>query len=230
MIRRLALTATAGLLLGPFACKPPSDTADASFDVYVPGLYDGGGAGEAGDATVGDAGDGGAVATQVDRAGRPLVSVLLLPPSLQDGYNAQPSFGASLPRAELDGMESRLVELDTLDLDGGAPDPVDWPVPEGGAHPLLAVLASDVLLLDTAAPCASDAGFLPSYLDLEQELFLDGGKHSTCGGRTPDEAVTDKTLTLLVTGGRQSGTPVTQGIAGPTKAASTTFPYLAPPN
>jgi hypothetical protein len=40
-------------------------------------------------------------------------------------------------------------------------------------------------------------------------------------------------LTLLVAGPRQyvdGGPTVTQGIAGPTRPATTTFPYLAPPN
>jgi len=165
---------------------------------------------------------------QVDRAGRPLVSLLLVPPSLKDDYNAQGSFEAPLPTVLRDALESRLESMDTLVLGDGGPDPVDWPV-DAGVQPLLSVFANDSLLLDPSRPSTGDAGFLASYLDLERELNLGGDAgHTTCGGRTPNDDVADTMLTLLVTGTR--GVPVTQGVTGPTKPASTAFPYLAPPN
>jgi len=49
---------------------------------------------------------------------------------------------------------------------------VDWPVSDGGSHPLLGMMTTDVLLLDPGRPCAGDAGFLSTYLDLERELYL----------------------------------------------------------
>ena len=165
---------------------------------------------------------------QVDRAGRPLVSLLLVPPSLKDEYNAQGSFDAQLPTVLQDALESRLESMDTLVLGDGGPDPVDWPV-DAGVQPLLAVFENDSLLLDPSRPSTGDAGFLSSYLDLERELYLLGDAgHTTCGGRTPNDDVADTTLTLLVTGTR--GVAVTQGVFGPTKPASTAFPYLAAPN
>jgi hypothetical protein len=105
---------------------------------------------------------------------------------------------------------------------------VDWQVPEGGTHPLLPVFVTDVLLVDTGKACSSaDGGFTPSYLDIENEIYLNGPAHTTCGGRTPNENVVDETLTLVVTNGR---VPVTQGVTGPTQPATTSFPYLAAPN
>jgi hypothetical protein len=155
------------------------------------------------------------------------VTVLLVPVSLQDDYNAQPSFAPTVPRTLEDALESRLVAMDTLALGDGGPDPVDWPVPDGGTHPLLPLFASDVLLVDTARSCTSaDGGFAASYLDLDREAYLSGPAHATCGGRTPGEDVVSETLTLLVTAGR---TPVTQGVAGPGAPATTSFPYLAAP-
>ncbi len=71
---------------------------------------------------------------------------------------------------------------------------------------------------------------MASYLDLEREAFLGGPPHATCGGRTPNEDVTDETLALLVTANRDGGPAITQGVAGPTQPARTAFPYLAPPN
>jgi hypothetical protein len=178
-----------------------------------------------------DAGsEGGFGLGMIDRAGRPLVAVLLVPGSSQDTYNDQPSFATSLPRFLQDGIASRIEEFDTLVLtDGGAPDPVDWP--EGGS--LLPMLLGDTLIVDTGLSCtAADGGFVASYLDIEREAFSLGPQHThtTCGGRTPNEDVVDETLTLLVTADRTGAPQVTQGVAGPTRPATTTFPYLAPPN
>jgi hypothetical protein len=214
-------------LLDCSRASPPSTSP--GFDVYVPMPEDGR------DATVADAStESGFGLGQVDRAGRPLVTVLLVPGATQDEYNAQPTFEANLPRTLQDGIASRIAELDTLVLPGtDASDPVDWP--EGGA--LLPMVLGDTLMVDTSLPCTGvDGGFVASYLDLEREALLPGPApgpaytHTTCGGRTPTEDVTDKSLTLLVTGDRDGGPSVTQGVPGPTRAASTTFPYLAPPN
>jgi hypothetical protein len=164
---------------------------------------------------------------QKDRAGHPLVTILLVPGALQDEYNKQPSFDANVPRTLEDALESRLAALDTLVLGDAGPDPVDWPVPDGGTHPLLPLFVSDVLLVDTSLRCDGDGGFLPSYLDIDREVYLNGLPHTTCGGRTPVENVVDETLTLIATGDRA---PVTQGALAPTRAATPTFPYLADPN
>ncbi len=217
----LAATLLAGALVACGRASPP--TSSPGFDVYVPMPGDGGGP------SAPDASEGGFGLGQIDRAGRPLVSVLLVPGSLQDQYDDQPSFTTDLPRVLQDGVASRIAELDRLVLvDGGQPDPVDWP--DGGV--LLPMLLGDTLFVDTALPCTGpDGGFVASYLDVEREAFLTPMyTHSTCGGRTPNEAVVDESLTLLVTGSRQGGPQVVQGVAGPTRPATTTFPYLAPPN
>jgi hypothetical protein len=215
--RALFLLAAGAALLA--ACKP-AGSGQQPVDVYVPFGDDGGG-----DATVPEAGLG---LGPIDRDGHPLATILLVPGSLQDEYNAQSSFEPNVPRVLQDALEARLVGLDTLALGDGGPDPVDWPVPDGGMHPLLPMFVTDVLLVDTAKPCTSaDGGFASSYLDLERESLLGGPPHATCGGRTPGENVVDETLTLLVTNGRVA---VTQGVSGPSKPATTTFPYLAAPN
>ena len=183
-----------------------------------------------------DSGEGGSTfgLGPVDRAGRPLVAVLLVPGSLADDYNAAPTFDTPLPRTLEDALSSRLHALDDIALDDGGPDPTDWPL-DAGAHPLVPMFATDSLLLDPAKPCVSaDGSFLSTYLDIEREIFpippAPTAGHTTCGGRTPGDDVVDTTLTLLVTGNREGGAPVVQGVAGPTKPATTTFPYLADPN
>jgi hypothetical protein len=170
----------------------------------------------------------------IDRAGRPLVGVILIPSPLEDDYNAVSTFDTQLPRLLEDALTSRLHELDTIALGDAGPDPVDWPL-EGGAHPLAPMFAIDALLVDTAKPCTlADGGFAASYLEIERETIAGAfglsSAHATCGGRTPTDDVVDTTLTLLVTGYRDGGPAVSQGVADPTKAATTTFPYLADPN
>ncbi len=167
---------------------------------------------------------------QIDRAGHPLVSVLLVPGALSDPYNAFPSFAPNMPRVLQDGLASRLAFFDTLALGDAGPDPVDW-TPEGGVSPLLAAFTTDVLLVDTAYPCTTaDGGFSSGYFDIEREIYLSGTPHTTCGGRTPAENVVDKTLTLLVTADRDGGPVISQGVPGATKPPTTTFPYFADPN
>jgi Domain of unknown function (DUF4331) len=219
-VRRAACLA---LAVGLLACGRHKNGAKELADVYVPqGPPDTGGE-EA--STVPEAA---LPPGHVDRDGHPLATILFVPGTLQDEYNEQPTFEEQVPRTLQDALEARLVALDTIAIGDGGPDPVDWPVPEGGTHPLLPMFVTDVLLVDTSLPCtAADGGFLPSYLDIEREIYLSGATHTTCGGRNPAEDVVDETLTLVVTNGR---VPVTQGVAGPTQPPTTTFPYLAPPN
>jgi hypothetical protein len=224
MRRRWLLALAASALFGCRGSAPVEPKAD----VYVPEPQE---AGVDGGEDAAAGADASPSLTQVDRAGHPLASVLLVPGTLQDTYNAQPSFGTDVPRVLQAALASRLELLDTLALGDGGPDPVDWPVPEGGTHPLLPVFVNDVLLVDTALPCADpDGGFAASYLAIEREIYLAAAPHVTCGGRTPSDDVVDTTWKLLVTGDREGGAPVVQGAFGPTKPATTTFPYLADPN
>jgi hypothetical protein len=214
-MRTPLILATSIFALPVLACRSGAGSGQEDASVFVP---------------PGDSGSDASLGlgpAQVDRAGRPLVGVLLVPGSLEDDYNATATFDTLLPRTLENALTARLRSLDTIAVDGG-PDPVDWPV-DSGTHPLLPMLELDTLLVDTALPCTSpDGGFAASYLDIEQEIFLSGdGGHTTCGGRTPSDNVIDTTLTLLITNGR---IPISQGVAGPTKPATTQFPYLAEPN
>jgi hypothetical protein len=216
-MRTPLLLAAAVFALPALACRRGAETTqDAS--VYVPTGGDGIDAGL----------DGGFALGQVDRAGRPLVAVLLVPTSFQDEYNATSTFDTPLTHTLERALTSRLQSLDMVALDEGGADPVDWAF-DAGLHPLVPMLELDALLVDTALPCTlPEGGFAASYLDIEREIFLSGDAgHTTCGGRTPSDDVVDTMLTLFVTNGR---VPVSQGIARPDKTPTTQFPYLAPPN
>jgi hypothetical protein len=228
-MRAALVVAVMGLLPTLPACRAGAAAGPDDANVYVPSGDD---AADDAEAEAGAVGTGFGLG-RVDRAGRPLVAILLVPPSLKDDYNAASTFDDPLSRTLQDGLTSRLAALDTLGLGDGGPDLVDWPV-EGGAHPLVPMLATDALLVDTALPCGSpDGGFVASYLDIEREIFPDifqpDAGHTTCGGRTPSDNVVDTTLKLLVTRNRFGAPPVAQGIAGPAKPPTTSFPYLATP-
>jgi hypothetical protein len=224
------VTVVARTLMGCGARLPVIPDAD----VYVPAPPEAGGEAASDAATESGGLDGGSDAFglgPVDRAGHPLVNVLLVPPAHQDDYNAQPSFEGTVPRVLQDAIESRLEFLDTIAIGDGGPDPVDWPVPEGGTHPLLPLFLTDLLLVDTSLPCTQpDGGFAESYLDIEREIYLQGPQHATCGGRTPGDDVVTTTFTLVVTSARDGGPALGAGLQGPSRPATTTFPYLASPN
>jgi hypothetical protein len=204
------------------ACRAGGSAATQDLHVYVP---PGSTAGDSGNDS--EAGAGFSLG-QVDRAGRPLVAMLLMPPSLEDDYNAAPTFDTPLSRTLEDALSSRLGALDTIGLADGGQDPTDWIVPDGAVHPLLPIVSLDALLIDPALSSSlSDGGFASTYFDLEREALLPDAGHSTCGGRTPNDDVVDSMLTLLVTRNRA---PIAQGISGPAKPAATVFPYFADPN
>ncbi len=226
-MRAVLVIALASLCPTALGCRTGTAAVDQDANVSPP-------SGDAAPAdAMAEAGGGSNRLGQVDRAGRPLVAVLMVPPSLADDYNAASTFDAPLSRTLQDALSSRLQALDTLEMGDGGQDPVDWPV-AAGAHPLVSMLATDVLLVDTGLSCATaDGGFAASYLDIEREIFPDifdsGAVHTTCGGRTPSDPVVDTTLTLLVTRGRAGAPPVAQGVAGPARPPTTSFPYLASP-
>jgi hypothetical protein len=212
----------------PFAvagCRGAGSAEDGA-DVYVPAPADA----ALESAPPPPAVDASAMLGRVDRAGHPLANVLFVPTAHQDLYNEQSSYESVVPRTLQDALESRLVFWDTIAIGDGGPDPVDWAIPEGGTHPLLPMFLTDVLLVDTSLPCTgADGGFAASYLGIEREIYLGGPTHTTCGGRTPSDDVVTTTLTLAVTADRDGG-PAIGRASGPTKGATTTFPYLAPPN
>ena len=65
-----------------------------------------------------------------------------------------------------------------------------------------------------------------SFFEIEQAT-LDGRAHQTCGGRSLNDDVIDKELTLLVNGGK--GPRVSDGVDRPQTPVSDAFPYQAPP-
>lgn len=194
------------------ASDPVAEPVDASSDVLLVPVID------AGDASpdarlASDAGEAGAPVGPRDRAGRAFVTRLLVSEANRDAYNQSPAPFTLLPgiKAQAD-IASNLARLDALD------GKVDWPFPDGGAHPLVALVLTDALVVDPSMP------FSPSgYLEIESS----GSAHTTSGGRALGDDALGKTLSFFVKGQRSG---VSGGISAPSKPASRTFPYLAPPH
>ncbi len=178
-------------------------------------------------AVVGETVTTGPMEIRLERYGRPDVKNLLVFPKdfdtvnrdieLRDLYNQEDAFklGPAYGGALRTRMNSNLAFWDSLD------GKVDWPLDSGSAHPLLALFLSDFMVIDLSKPYAPD-----SYFEIEQSA-LKRIPHQTCGGRSLNDDAIDTFLTIMVNGG--NGPRISDGVNQATVRASSTFPYLAPP-
>ena len=65
------------------------------------------------------------------------------------------------------------------------------------------------------------------FLDIERAL-VGNRPHESAGGRWLDDDILDEMLTLFVNGG--NGERLGDGVDGPSKPASLSFPYVREPN
>ena len=163
-----------------------------------------------------------------DRMGRAGINTALIGTNHKDLWNKTDTVAAAATLTFDNDLQTHLVSIDMLDGVNdwnGGPIPADaGPDADGGglAHPLGKPLKLDMLVVDTAKPYGANG-----YLEIENEVLLGGAAHQTCGGRTPNEDVMDKTLSLLV---KKQLTGVSDNVNAATKPAPTTWPYLADPN
>jgi hypothetical protein len=178
-------------------------------------------------AVVGETVVAGKLPIRIERIGRPEIKNVILQlkwldqvnrdMELRDLYNLEDAFHMSKDyggayRARL---HANLALMDRLD------GKIDWPLGPDGVHPLTELLLADYLVVDATRPYSAD-----SFFEIEQAT-LDGRAHQTCGGRSLNDDVIDKELTLLVNAG--NGARVSDGVDRPEKPVSDVFPYLAPP-
>ena len=105
---------------------------------------------------------------------------------IRDLYNMEDAF--SLADGYLGAYRARLnANLAFWDgLDGKA----DWPLADGGRHPLTELVLADYLVVDVSKPYVEQG----SYLEIELAA-LRGEEHRTCGGRTLNDDVMDTIFT-----------------------------------
>jgi hypothetical protein len=137
---------------------------------------------------------------------------------LRDLYNLEDAF--ALSDTYLAAFRTRIDA--NLDLFNSLNPRKDSGLKVDGSYPLTGLLLDDFLLVDLSKPY-SDDGFLEIEL-----AALAGRTHASCGGRTPNHDAIDALYTLIVNG--IDGEAVRDGVDQATVPASTTFPYLAPPN
>jgi hypothetical protein len=166
---------------------------------------------------------------RIERVGRPEVKNMLLAPKqfdelnrdleIRDLYNMEDGFhlGPSYRRAYRARLNANLAFWDGLD------GKIDWPLNDGGDHPLTNLVLADFLVVDLTKPYAEQGSFF------EIELAALAGKpHETCGGRALNDDVIDTLFTTLVNAG--NGPVIRDGVDRATRPATHTFPYLAAPN
>ena len=128
--------------------------------------------------------------------------------SIKDSYNSDDAFNVSADHKVLyeKWLTVGLKALDHIDSDSDddQPDDLDWPhgdTADGVEHPFVDMFSeADWLMVDTSRSCSTEKG-TSTYLDVQMSAYLmEPGSHQTCGGRTPNEDVIDKTMTLFVNG------------------------------
>ncbi len=171
----------------------------------------------------------GKVNVRIERVGRPEVKNMMLASKefdpvnrdleIRDLYNMEDAFhlGDSYGGAYRARLNANLAFWDGLDGN------VDWPPDEDGNHPLTDLVLADFLVVDVTKPYVEQGSFLEIELAARR-----GQPHQTCGGRTLNDDVMDTIFTQLVNAGH--GPTIRDGVDSATRPASSTFPYLAPPN
>lgn len=165
---------------------------------------------------------------RIERFGRPEIKNVMLGMKeydqlnrqleVRDLYNLEDAFHISgdyrpVFRARLN---ANLPVYDKLD------GKIDWELGPDGQHPLTDLLLDDYMVVDVSKPFATD-----SFFEIETAV-LEGRPHETCGGRWLDDDMMDTLLTVLIAG--LNGPRIDDGVYGPAKPSSTTFPYLVSPN
>ena len=166
---------------------------------------------------------------RIERVGRPEVKNMMLAPKdfdqvnrdleIRDLYNMDDAFnlGDSYAGAYRARLDANLAFWDGLD--GTA----DWTLDDEGRHPLTELVLADYLVVDVTKPYQEQGSFLEIELAARR-----GEEHVTCGGRTLNDDVMDTIFTQLVNAG--TGPGIRDGVDAATRPATSTFPYLAPPN
>jgi hypothetical protein len=179
-------------------------------------------------AVVGETAMVGSITVRLERYGRPLIKSVVLGAKhldkvnrdldIRDLYNQEDAFklGQTYVGAYRARMNANLPFWDGLD------QKIDWPLDAHAAHPLTELLLADFMVVDVSKPYAED-----SYFEIERAL-LKGASHKTCGGRSPNDDITDTLMTMLINAG--NGPRISDGVDGQAVPATRAFPYLVPPD
>jgi hypothetical protein len=164
---------------------------------------------------------------RLERVGRPEIkNMIIANPTrdahtkgveLRDLYNREDAFALSKVYRPLydSRLDANLAFWDGLD------GKTAWPGAPDGRHALRDLLMDDFLILDLAH------GFVPgSFLEIERAL-VNNRPHKAAGGRWLEDDILDELLMFVNGDGSER---LGDGVDGPTKPASLSFPYVREPN
>jgi hypothetical protein len=168
------------------------------------------------------------VPRRIDRIGRPEITNVSMNMNtatsggeIRDAYNADRPF--EVPQANYDRYMSRLNQMisryDMID------QKQDWNPAQ--LNQLTTLLTDDFLVLDLSIPCDHS-----EFFSIEKSLLQGKTPHS-CGGRDPNDNVTNKLYTLFEHGPNNPNdvsADAQDGLTGTTIPLSNKFPYLNPPD
>ena len=164
---------------------------------------------------------------RIERLGRPEIkNVIMANPmrdlhtkgvELRDLYNREDAFAISNVYRPL--YESRLDA--NLAFWDGLDGKTALPLAPDGHHPLRDLLINDFLILDLAHAFAPGG-----FLEIERAV-VNNRLHKSGGGRWLDDDILDELLMFVTGDGVER---LGDGVDGPTKRASLSFPYVREPN
>ena len=161
---------------------------------------------------------------RIDRIGRPEITNISMNMNAAGGADLRDSYNSDRPFKVSDSKKS--VYADRLLKNISGYDNIDGHLdftPEQ-LQKLVSVLLDDYLVVDPSMPCPKT-----SFFEIERAMLL-GQPHETCGGRDMNDNVVNKMYTLYEKGlVAMPSVAVTDGLTGPAKPVSTTFPYQAEP-
>jgi hypothetical protein len=164
---------------------------------------------------------------RLERVGRPEIkNVIIANPmrdartkgvELRDLYNREDAFALSDAYRPLyeSRLDANLAFWDGLDAKTA------WPFTPDAGHPLRDLLVNDYLILDLARAFAPGG-----FLEIERALVNNRPPRSG-GGRWLDDDILDELLMFVTGDGVER---IGDGVDGPTKPASLSFPYVREPN
>ncbi len=158
---------------------------------------------------------------RLDRIGRPeITNVSLFSTNsnreLRDLYNLEDTFELSDKARSIfkERLKKNISHYDSIDKTQ------NWT--QDYLEVFTELLSHDYLIFDNAMPCSKD-----SFMEIERS-HVQNLSHKTCGGRRLESDIMDSLYSIYI--GGITNTAISDGIDGPSRTVSKTFPYLAPPD
>jgi hypothetical protein len=157
---------------------------------------------------------------QVDWKGRPEVTNYTINPNgskeLRDLYNQERPFSKKMEHA---AEYRKRILTNITDFFDGQDGKKDWTKKK--ANQLTSIILRDYIVVAPNLPCEG-----PGYMNIEYAI-MNGTEINHCGGRKLTDDISDRLLSWYLTGKLDT---LDDGVDGPYRAVSNSFPYMAEPD